>query len=59
MKSLILTLLIFSTLSQAAEVEVDWSCPQDNYPDIPQLEQQQKVKVIVDESGVKFRPNPF
>lgn len=59
MKSIIFTLLIFSSISQAAEVEVNWSCPQDNYPDIPQLEQQQKVKVIVDESGVKFKPNPF
>lgn len=59
MLKIIFTLLLLSTISQAAEVEVNWSCPQNNYADIPQLEQQLKVKVIFNESGVKFKPDPF
>ena len=59
MKSLIFILFIFSFISQAAEVEVDWYCPQENYPGVPQLEEQKKVKVVLEDSAVKFKPDPF
>ncbi|GEM_PF-4879839 len=59
MKRLIFTLFFYSFISQAAEIQVNWTCPQENYPGIPQLEQQQSVRVVLEDGNIKFKPDPF
>ncbi len=51
--------MTFSFISQAADIEVQWNCPQENYPGVPQLEQTQKVRVRLENGVVKFKPDPF
>lgn len=51
--------MTFSFISQATEVQVNWSCPQENYPGIPQLDAQKQVKVMMENGSVKFKPDPF